>query len=250
METRCRRPGVPSPLPAMSLTHQITPSAICRGTPFLNGFAVVKWRSAKADSSDPRARYRCIHHGDESKNWRDLEQHVEGDDAGNILSQRKRVGTFVYKFACKWMVYVALKPVHYGATTKVWTIGISSLDHSHALVANPLSYVVHLKVLPELQLALAAAVSHRFAVISWSASNRILDHLGLGLTRTQKQHGRVDARGLTGAEMAVRAANTIEQAAKRGVKGGRSGIPPCGGVSGWNYHHCGRCDTYGDIYKP
>src|SRR5579859_3567036 len=83
------------------------------------------------------------------------------------------------------MVYVALKPIHYGATTKVWTVGISSLDHSHALVANPLSYAVHLKVLPEHQLALAAAVSHRFAVISWSASNRILDHLGLGLTRTQ-----------------------------------------------------------------
>src|SRR5271155_3711956 len=149
-----------------------------QGYAFLNGFAVVKWRSTKADSSDPRARYRCIHHGDESKNWRELEQHIERDDAGNILSQRKREDTFLYKFACKWMVYVTLKPIHYGATTKVWTIGISSLDHSHALVANPLSYAVHLKVLPEHQLALAAAVSHRFAVISWSASNRILDHLG------------------------------------------------------------------------
>lgn len=81
------------------------------------------------------------------------------------------------------MVYVALKPIHYGATTKVWSMGISSLDHSHALVANPLSYVVYLKVLLEHQLALAAAASHRFAIISWSASNRILDYLGLGLTR-------------------------------------------------------------------
>jgi hypothetical protein len=58
------------------------------------------------------------------------------------------------------MAYVILKPIHYGVTTKVWSVGISSLDHSHALVANPLSYAVHLKVPPEHQLALAAAASH------------------------------------------------------------------------------------------
>jgi hypothetical protein len=52
-------------------------------------------------------------------------------------------------------------------------------------IANLLSYAVHLKALPERQLALAAAVSHHFAVISWPVSYRILDHFGLGLTRTQ-----------------------------------------------------------------
>jgi hypothetical protein len=35
-----------------------------------------------------------------------------------------------------------------------------------------------------------------------------------------------------------------------GDKGGRSGIPPFGGVSGWNYYHCRRCDTSGDISSP
>jgi hypothetical protein len=89
----------------------------------------------------------------------------------------------VYKFACKWIIYVALKPIHYGVTTKIWSIGISSLNHSHALVANLLSYAVHLKVLPEHQLALAAAAFYRFTIISWSASNRILDHLGLSLIK-------------------------------------------------------------------
>jgi hypothetical protein len=64
-------------------------------------------------------------------------------------------------------------------------MGISSLDHSHTLVANPLSYAVHLKVLPEHQLALAVAVSHRSTIIPWSVNNRILDYLGLGLTGTQ-----------------------------------------------------------------
>jgi hypothetical protein len=52
-------------------------------------------------------------------------------------------------------------------------------------IANRLSYAVHLKALPKRQLALAAAVSHRVAVISWPVSYRILDHFGLGLTRTQ-----------------------------------------------------------------
>ena len=31
----------------------------------------------------------------------------------------------------------------------------------------------------------------------------------------KKQHGKANARGMTGAELAVRAANTIEQAAKK-----------------------------------
>lgn len=64
------------------------------------------------------------------------------------------------------MVYVALMPICYGATTKVWSTGISSSGHSHALIANSLRYAVHLKVLPEHQLTLAAAVSHCFVIIS------------------------------------------------------------------------------------
>jgi hypothetical protein len=50
---------------------------------FLNGFAVVKWRTAVKDE---RARFRCIHYSPDSKNWRELEQRVERDKDGNILS--------------------------------------------------------------------------------------------------------------------------------------------------------------------
>jgi hypothetical protein len=64
------------------------------------------------------------------------------------------------------MVYVSKKVVHSGASIKVWTMGISSLSHSHPLVANPLSYAVHLNAIPEYQRALAAAIAHRFAVLS------------------------------------------------------------------------------------
>lgn len=62
---------------------------------------------------------------------------------GNILSRHKREGTFLYKFAYNRMVYVALRPICYEATTKVWGMGISSLGHSHALIANSLPYAVH-----------------------------------------------------------------------------------------------------------
>jgi hypothetical protein len=64
-------------------------------------------------------------------------------------------------------------------------MGISSLDYSHPLIANSLAYAVHLNVLSNHQRALAAAVAYRFTVLSWSNSNRILDHLSLGLTRDQ-----------------------------------------------------------------
>jgi hypothetical protein len=76
-----------------------------------------------------------------------------------------------------------MKSVHYEATQKVWIMGVSSLDHSHPLATNPLSYALHLKVLPEHHLTRTAAIPHRSAILSWSASNRILDHLGLGLSR-------------------------------------------------------------------
>jgi hypothetical protein len=54
---------------------------------FLNGFAVVKWRTA---TKDERARFRCIYHSLNSKNWRELEQRMERDEEGNILLSPRR----------------------------------------------------------------------------------------------------------------------------------------------------------------
>jgi hypothetical protein len=50
---------------------------------FLQGFVVVKFKGG-AKKGDPRARYKCIHHGEETKNWRQLEDLVEKDKDGNI----------------------------------------------------------------------------------------------------------------------------------------------------------------------
>src|SRR5947209_10539156 len=90
----------------------------------------------------------CIHHGDVSELARVQATYLES----SILSWHKREGALLYKFACNWMVYVALRLVHYGATTKVWSVGISSLNQVTPLIANLLSYAVHLEVLAEHQL--------------------------------------------------------------------------------------------------
>jgi hypothetical protein len=50
---------------------------------------------------------------------------------GNILSRHKREGTFLYKFAYNRVVYVALRPICYGATTKVWSMGIRPRSRPH-----------------------------------------------------------------------------------------------------------------------
>jgi hypothetical protein len=55
-----------------------------QGYALSRGFAVVTTASVK-----DRARFACIHHGAETKNWRELEDHVEKDAEGSILTRRK-----------------------------------------------------------------------------------------------------------------------------------------------------------------
>jgi hypothetical protein len=43
----------------------------------------------------PGARFECCYHGTTIKNWRKLEEHVEKDEKGNIISRRQRERTIV-----------------------------------------------------------------------------------------------------------------------------------------------------------
>ena len=53
---------------------------------FSQGFAVVTTASKAG-----RSRFACIHHGDDTKNWRKLEQHVEKDlESGKTVSKRQK----------------------------------------------------------------------------------------------------------------------------------------------------------------
>jgi hypothetical protein len=66
-----------------------------------------------------------------------------------------------------------------------------------------------------------AEVAKKTASTLWTASSAVILPTPLPKPKWvqyKKQHGKADARGLTGAEMAVKAANTIEQAAKMVTK--------------------------------
>ena len=51
------------------------------------GFAVVT-----TTSKTTRAQFACVHHGEKTKNWRGLEDHIERDAEGNIVTNRRSGG--------------------------------------------------------------------------------------------------------------------------------------------------------------
>jgi hypothetical protein len=53
------------------------------------GFAVMT-----LTSGPKRARFACIYHSSEPRNWRGLEDHIYKDDEDTIISRRKRNNTF------------------------------------------------------------------------------------------------------------------------------------------------------------
>jgi hypothetical protein len=63
-----------------------------RGLSLAEGFDVVQ--TGAGNKRVPGARFQCIHHGHATMNWRKVEDRVEKDEEGNIVSQRKRGETY------------------------------------------------------------------------------------------------------------------------------------------------------------
>src|ERR1700728_3531086 len=79
----------------------------------------------------PSARFVCIHHGILTKNKRGLEDGVERNDEGVIVSQRQREGTLVNQTDFKWSVRVSYKGLERkGSNKKAFILTVISLDHS------------------------------------------------------------------------------------------------------------------------
>jgi hypothetical protein len=57
-----------------------------RGYCLAEGFDIV--RTGGGTRAAPGARFSCIFHGKETRNWRKLEDHVERDKSGHIISSR------------------------------------------------------------------------------------------------------------------------------------------------------------------
>jgi hypothetical protein len=97
---------------------------------FSQGFAVV---IASRPKTPPRCRFACIHHGKETRNTRQLDDHVE--EGGN----RTRELTKIKGKDCNWEVYVSYKSIVRGQDQKAWILGVTRNEHTHPLVPNPMS---------------------------------------------------------------------------------------------------------------
>jgi MULE transposase domain len=147
------------------------------------GFAVVL-KSGSLKSERPRFQFRCIHHGTKTLNTRGLEEDVEYNIDGEIVSQRKQQATATQQKDCNWATYLALKDISVrGSGSKGLVLSITNNSHSHLPAPNPLRYKIHEKALEEYQEAVRLAQIHRETLLSYSASQRILDRAGYALDR-------------------------------------------------------------------
>ena len=69
------------------------------------GFAVVQ--TSRGPNKTPRFRFQCIYHGIETRNSRNLEEDVEYNDEGELISQRRQQATTTQQKVCRWQVYLA-----------------------------------------------------------------------------------------------------------------------------------------------
>jgi len=69
------------------------------------GFAVVQTSRGRAET--PRFQFQCIHHDAETRNYQNLEDIVEYDNKGEIITRRQKQATATQQKACRWQVYLA-----------------------------------------------------------------------------------------------------------------------------------------------
>ena len=152
-----------------------------RGFALAEGFDIVQ--TGGGNKRVPSARWLRSQHDVETRNWRKLEDRVEYDEEGAITTKRQREGTSVGQLACDWAVRVSWKDVgRRGSGTKAFVMSANCLEHSHKLTINPLSFPRHRQAL------VRTARKHRIAVISYSASRRVLEAEELGLVLTSREY--------------------------------------------------------------
>jgi MULE transposase domain len=159
-----------------------------RAWAFLQGFDVT--REGAGTKASPALRLWCIHHGKDTQNTRNLEDRVQRDKDGKIISDRKVDYTNVAQLECLWKVRCSWKQLGM-RNSKVFGFEVTykgeGTVHSHALLLNPLEYVEHRKGTVEYQTQAAQATTHRIKTVPFSVSRRVLEdpEFGLMLTATE-----------------------------------------------------------------
>jgi hypothetical protein len=83
---------------------------------FCAGFDVVC--RGRGNKSFPEMRFKCFHHGDETRNDRGLEPRVVRDEDGEIVSRRKIDNTLVRQLGCTWEIRCSWRDQHRGRQDK------------------------------------------------------------------------------------------------------------------------------------
>jgi hypothetical protein len=162
-----------------------TPEACLRrlqGYALSHGFAVVQ-KSGSMKQKKPRFQYKCVHHGKETLNVRQLEAHAERDEDRNIITRRKREGTYTQQKDCPWEIYLSLRKAERGSSRTALLLGVTSSEHSHLIALNPLRYRQHLRALEEHSEAARIILIHKDSFLLYITSQRILEKSGLSLPR-------------------------------------------------------------------
>src|SRR5271163_4938606 len=80
-----------------------------RGFSLSKGFDIV--RTGGGNRRVPAKRWNCVHHGNVTRNDRGLEDAVERNEEGQVISNRKRQATNCLQQSCFWSVRCSLKEI-------------------------------------------------------------------------------------------------------------------------------------------
>ncbi|RPB18760.1 hypothetical protein L211DRAFT_766710, partial [Terfezia boudieri ATCC MYA-4762] len=189
-------PAVQSAVNSITVSHRQAPTsgeifdnpdaafARLQDYAFVMGFAVVK---TAGSITTGWVRYACIHHG-QRRNYRDLQDiqlhNPDQELDGRPLRQRR---TKTQAKECKWAVSVSYNLIQPGSPDRQWVLVVPIQDnnhiHTHEMVPNPFTYLIHQYRHKEFMEARSQAAIHREAGLSYNQSTQLLHRQGLEISR-------------------------------------------------------------------
>ena len=153
-----------------------------QGWTLSQGFAIVR-TSGSTKAVRQRFEFCCIHRGVDTRNYRQLKQHVERNEEDRITSRRKQEATKINARNCPYCICLSYKQVgKRGSGVFGFVLSIRQDTHTHSMTVNPLRYKKkHVKTLPGYLSAIELDKSFRTANISYSAALRVLEQVGFPL---------------------------------------------------------------------
>jgi hypothetical protein len=159
-----------------------------RGYALAEGFDIV--RHGGGTKASPSYRFKCIFHGISTQNNRKLEDRVERDSEGQIVSNRRKETTNVRQLQCPWSALCSYRSIgKRGSAGKGYVLTVQHAAHeNHQLVDDPFTFLAHLKTSEEFQEARRSVIKHRNQVLPYSVSRRLIDAKDLGVVLSARDY--------------------------------------------------------------